>query len=169
MSKDLVVSFSQLARGPRTAPLVLALFVVCLSLISCSQKPGYTEDPQSSVVKLKNDLVRFSKGELNEVTGTTAPEESYILMYGYPERPLDSLPISEALLKRVKAIAPPSSYEVYVLARVSGDEIKEYTRWESRGSDDHPLLTPVAFMIHGNPFRITAQEREDYRVVMKLE
>jgi len=141
---------------------------ICLIFVSCSLGSRYTEDPKSSVGRLRLELVAFAKGQLESVTGKTEPEEAYILMYGY-EKELDSLPISHGLQKKLEAIAPRPT-EMYVLARVHGDDIKEYTEWDLGHEDNyHPLLWPMPFMIRGDPFKITATKREPHSVDMKLE
>ena len=156
----------------RNASLLLCLITISLVFVpGCLwSRPSPTEDPQASVVRLRNDLINFAKGNLDEITGSTGPEESYILIYGYQEYPLNPLPISETLQKKLKAIWPRPT-EMYVLAHVYGDDIKEYTQWERTGSNYGPYLSPTLFMIRGNPFRITKKEEEsgNHRVVMEIK
>jgi hypothetical protein len=158
---------SRLRSRLRNALLYILLPSLSLVLVSCFQGPRLTEDPQSSVVKLRYELIAFAKGELNEVTGRTEPEEAYILMYGYQE-PLDSLSISGTLQEKLKAIRPRPT-EMYVLAHVHGDDIKEYTEWERHNENYHAGLWPMPFMIRGDHFKITARERERHSIVMKIE
>ena len=160
------VSRFRSARG--SVSLNVALLIVCLVLASCSEGSRRTEDPRSSVVRLRYDLIAFAKGEVGEVTGKTESEECYILMYGY-QAPLDSLPISERLQKRLKAISPRPT-EMYVLAHVYGDDVREYTEWELTDEvNDHALLWPMPFIIRGDPFKVTAQERERHKIVIRVE
>jgi len=159
---------SRLRSRLSNALLYIVLSSLCLVLVACFEGPRRTDDPYSSVVKLRYELIRFAKGERNEVTGRTEPEEAYILMYGYQE-PLDSLSISETLQKKLRAISPRPT-EMYVLAHVYGDDIKEYTEWElTNEQNDHALLWPMPSMIRGDPFEITARERGRHSVVMKIE
>lgn len=78
-------------------------------------------------------------------------------MFGYQEG-LDSLPVSETLQKRLEAIRPRPT-EMYVLAHVHGDDIKEYAEWERHNENYHAGLWPMPFMIRGDPFKITAREK----------
>lgn len=154
----------------RMASLLTLLIISIVFVPSCmSSKPAPTDDPQASVVKLRDELISFAKGNSNEITGRTEPEESFVLIYGYLTLPLDSLPISEPLQKKLQAISPPASTENYVLAHVYRDDIKEYTTWHSGGDNYHPLLSPSLFMIRGNPFKIVKKEVGNYHVDMKIE
>ncbi|HXG67170.1 MAG TPA: hypothetical protein VNO70_18855 [Blastocatellia bacterium] len=159
----------RLGNAQRNASLLLCLVTISLVVPGCLRsRPAPTEDPQASVVRLRNDLINFAKGNLDEITGSTGPEESYILIYGYQEYPLNSLPISESLQKKLEAIWPRPT-EMHVLVHVYGDDIKEYTEWELNGPNYHPYLSPTLFMIRGNPFRITKKESENHRVVMEIK
>jgi hypothetical protein len=132
-------------------------------LLSCRSSKE-TNDPRSAVIKLRNDLRSFAVGNLQEVRGQTPQNESYVLLYGY-QGSLDSLPIPESLKRALKDLTP-TDYERYVLVHIVGDEIKEYTQWEP-GND--PLLSPLPLMIPGNGFRITAEQRERYKVTVRVE
>ncbi len=163
----IVIPDSPSGRAPNNAHISTVAVGICL-LVSCSLGPRYTEDHKSSVGALRLELVALAKGQLESVTGSTEPEEAYILMYGY-EKELDTLPVSQRLQKKLKAIAPRPT-EMYVLAHVHGDDIKEYTEWDLGHKDnDHPLLWPMPFLIRGDPFRITTIERDRNRVVIKTE
>src|SRR5207244_2636187 len=69
--------------APRNAHIFTVALGICLSLLSCSPGPRYTEDPKSSVGGLRLELVAFARGQLESVIGKTEPDEAYILMYGY--------------------------------------------------------------------------------------
>lgn len=154
--------------APNRVLTSLVLVLVYLNCLCCSVGPKYTEDPRSTIVGLRYELVAFANGQSESVTGRTEPAEAYILMYGY-ESDLDTLPISEILQKKLKELAPRPT-EMYVLAHIYGNQIEEYTEWDL-GHDDnyHPLLWPMPFLIRGDPFKITARQREPHRVVMKIE
>jgi hypothetical protein len=143
-------------------PTFVVLLVGWALVISCEGR--YTEETSSKVVKLRNDVRAFARGDLGEVTGQTGSEEIYVLLYGY-QRPLNELPISEKLQRELRDLTP-YDYERYVLVRIVGDDIEEYTRWEP---GREPLLSPVPFLIRGSPFRIKAESREPYEVSMRLE
>jgi hypothetical protein len=145
-----------------TTMMLLPLLAFCAAFVSC--KNEYTKDPQSDVVKLRNDLRDFAAGNLQEVRGHTLQNDTYVLLYGY-QGPLDSLPIPETLQRELKALTP-YDYERYVLVHIVGDEIKEYTQWEP---GDDPLFWPLPLMIRGDPFKITAEQRERYKVTIRLE
>jgi hypothetical protein len=140
---------------------IVPLLLLC-GVLSCRSKD--TDDPQSAVVKLRNDLRSFVTGNLQEVRGQTLQNESYVLLYGY-QGPLDSLPIPESLQRDLKDLTP-YDYERYVLVHIVGDEIKEYTQWEP---GNEPLFSPVPLMIRGSPFTITAKQRERYEVTVRLD
>ncbi len=150
----------------RTFSLMVLVVAYCC-LISC-QHPGHTTDPNSNVVKLRDRLIDLAKGQTDVVTGKTEEGETYILMYGY-ERPLDTLPISEALKKDLAAIRPRPT-QMYVLALATGDYIREYTDWViTNEQNDHPKIWPMPFIITGDPFRITVTKREPHSVDIQIE
>lgn len=147
--------------------LGLLLSIGICMVLACStlgSKPPYTENSQANVVKLRNDIIDLAKGSINEIVGRTERNETYILLYGYPERSLDSLGIPETLREKIEAISP-SLTERYVLAHTIGSDIKEYTEW-TRSSR---LLSPVPLLIRGDPFRITPQVSGEHWVDLKIE
>jgi hypothetical protein len=145
---------------------ILLVSLLLLFLISCKQP---TDKPETKVVKLRTKLIELSKGNINEIEGKTAPEESYILLYGYSQpSELKQLPISESLRRKLEDIFPPQSYEVYVLAHTSQDTILEYTQWECGGFQSHPLIGPTPFLIQGDPYKIT-KKQDGYSIIIELE
>lgn len=148
--------------GLGTWPSWIVLLLVFCGFLSCRSKE--TNDPQSAVVKLRNGLRSLAVGNLQEVRGQTLQNESYVLLYGY-QGSIDSLPIPESLKRNLKDLTP-TDYERYVLVHIVGDEIKEYTQWEP---GDDPLLSPIPLMLRGSPFRITAEQRERYKVTVRVE
>jgi hypothetical protein len=52
--------------------LLLCSLSFCTMLMACNDK--YTEDQNSPVVRLRNDLKALAVGDLNEVKGETLPE-----------------------------------------------------------------------------------------------
>jgi hypothetical protein len=140
----------------------VVLLAFCGALVSCNSRQ--TEDPSSDVVRLRDDLRRIAAGTSREVKGQTPPGHRYVLLYGY-QGSLESLPISETLRQKLEPLIP-YDYERYVLVHAVSDEIKEYTQWEP-GND--PLFAPVPFLIYGSPFRIAVEQKERYRVTIKLD
>ncbi|HJP95793.1 MAG TPA: hypothetical protein VJ843_00320 [Candidatus Saccharimonadales bacterium] len=113
-----------------------------------------TDDPNSPVVQLRNDLISLARGKSREISGRLGSEESYILMDGY-QGSLSSLPIPERLRVRLEGIAPAKDHEICVLAYIKGEDILEYTEWSRGGDTYHPYLKPVPFIIRGNSYRLT--------------
>ncbi len=156
-----MVSASWPSSVTRVALLILA--ASCAIHVSCSNG-RQTEDPDSPVVKLRNELKRLAVGELNQVVGNTPAEHSFVLLFGY-QGSIESLPVSERVQRELNELTH-WDYERYVLVEVVGEEVKQYTVWEA---GDDPQLTPMPFLIRGEPFRITAVQREPYRVTIRLE
>ena len=130
--------------------------------MACERKD--TEDPGSPVVKLRNDLKALAIGDLDEVKGETSPQESYVLLYGY-QGPIEDLPVSEKLQQKLKSLTP-YDYERFVLVHIVNDEVIEYTRW---AAGDDPKFGRVPFLIRGQRFRITVEQRDRYAVANKLK
>jgi hypothetical protein len=133
-------------------------------VIACERK--YTEDASSPVVKLRNDLRALAVGDLDEVKGNASPDECYVLLFGY-QSPLNNknLPVSANMRQKLESMTP-YDYEGFVLVHIVNDEIKEYTKWQA---GDDPQFTRVPFLIRGQPFRITVEQRERYAVANRLE
>jgi hypothetical protein len=87
-----------------------------------------------------------------------------VLLYGY-QGPIEDLPVPEPLQQKLKSL-PPHDYERFVLVHIVNDDIKEYTRWPA---GDDPQFTRVPFLIRGQPFRITVEQRDRYAVANRLE
>ena len=135
----------------RLEALLLSL-ILSSTVIACRSS---TTDPNSKVIQLKGRLIEFAKGNITEIEAQTAPGEMYILLSGYPETVAEKqLPISEQLRDKLKRIMPPQSSEMLVLARITDDEVQEYTEWNYTGADYHPVLSPVPVVIKGSPYRI---------------
>lgn len=101
---------------------VIALAGIALFASGCEDSGLVpTEDPEASVVRLRNDLIEFAKGGLGGLTGLTHERESFILIDGYPTRWVEELAIPEPVKAKLKAINPPLT-ERYVLARANGSE-----------------------------------------------
>ena len=124
----------------------------------------YTEEQGSDVVKLRNDLKRLASGEIDNLEGRTEPTESYVLLFGY-QGPVESLSVPESLHRELNRLTP-WDYERYVLVKVVDNQVKEYTQWE-QGRD--PQFTRVPILIHGQPFKITVEQREPHSVAINVE
>lgn len=160
-------SLDSQAAHPAGGGIRVGLLICCLLINGCQYGPRQTQDPQSSVVRLRGELIALAKGESDEIIGKTGQQEAYILMYGY-EGKLDSLGVSETLRRKLEGIAPRPT-EMYVLAHVKNDDVTEYTEWELSAENYHALLWPTPFMFRGDPFKVTAKERAPFQVVMKTE
>jgi hypothetical protein len=149
-----------LLAGIACSVLAAVMFSVTVVAALLAFEMGPTEDPESSVVELRNKLKEIAFGTADSVSGSTLPNECYVLLYGYHgPRPVDQLPVSPALRSKLHRLTP-GSYERYVLVRAIGDEVQEYTQWES---GDQPQL-PVPLLIRGDPFTITTVRRDHVRV-----
>lgn len=109
----------------------------------------WTNDPEYDVVQLRDKIIQLVKGDLSEVTGTTAHEEMYMLAPGDGR---------------------------YALARICGGEIIEGTYfdwgWPRRnGNQSDPLvIVPCMLEIRGNPFRITKEaDLQRSQITLKLK
>jgi hypothetical protein len=123
---------------------------------SCSPSYNYPEDQDSNTLRLRDDLMKLTRSEIKEITGTTQPDEGYVLMYGYMlDNSMESLPISDSLRSKLEDIRPPNSIEIYVLAHFQGDDILDYTRWQNDGKVFAPHPNPICpFVIRGSAYRI---------------
>jgi hypothetical protein len=116
------------------------------------------------VVKLRNDLRRLACGEIDQLEGRTQPEQFYVLLFGY-QGPVESLPVPESLHQELEYLTP-RDYERYVLVEVVSGRIRQYTKWEA-GND--PQFSPVPIVIRGDPFKMSVEQREPYRVNIRVE
>lgn len=129
-------------------------------LVACERRA--TEDPDSPTVRLRNNLRAIATGTIDNVSGKTLPNESYVLLYGY-QGPIDSLPISPSLQNKLADLVPVD-YERFVLVHTVGDDVTEYTQWEA---GEAPLFSQLPFLIRGNPFRVTGK-RQGQQVVLTV-
>lgn len=129
-------------------------------LVACERRA--TEDLDSPVVQLRNNLRAIAAGTIDNVSGNTSPNECYVLLYGY-QGPIDSLPISPSLQNKLADLVPVD-YERFVLVHTVGDHVSEYTQWEP---GDAPLFSQLPFLIRGNPFRVTGK-RQGRQVVLTV-
>ena len=109
----------------------------------------WTNDPEYHVVQLRNKIVELVKGNISELTGTTVPDELYILAPGDGR---------------------------YALARVWKEEIIEgtYFEWgwpQNKENQSNPLLImPRWLEIRGNPYKITKGEPPQLsQILLKVE
>jgi hypothetical protein len=140
----------------------LILLLLILPCTSC--RDGYTEDPQSDVVKLRDNLNALASGDLQDVNGRIPDGEAYVLLFGY-QGSIESLPVSKGLQSRLEALTP-LDYERYVLAHIVGDKVEDYTKWEA---GDSVQFKHVPFLIRGNPYRLVVETREQHLVAIRLE
>lgn len=94
----------------------------------------WTNDAEADVVQLRNKIFELVKGNINEITGNTAPEEIYILAPGDGR---------------------------WALAHVFKEEVIEGTYFERGWPGDeqnqsHPgPITPRLLEIRGNPYKLS--------------
>ena len=150
---------------PRRLLLDRASLILLLLILSCTScRDRYTEDPQSDVVKLRDNLKALASGDIQDVNGRIPDGEGYVLLYGY-QGSIESLPVSKALQARLKALTP-YDYERYVLAHIVGDKVEDYAEWEA---GDSVQFKHVPFLIRGNPYRLVVETREQHLVAIRLE
>jgi hypothetical protein len=146
---------------------IVILVVLLLFLCGCKKEP--TEDLSTNVVQLRDRLIDLARGNITEVTGSTVPEESYILLYGFSEASsLKSLPISDSLRVKLEGIHPPHFYERWVLAHVYKDDIQEYTEWEHTDNYYHTVLIQTPLVIKGAPYKLIKELGDQGRMVIKV-
>lgn len=109
----------------------------------------WTDDPEYIVVQLRKRIVELVEGRISEITGTTTPEEMYLLAPGDGR---------------------------YALARVCEEEIIEGTYFErgwpcNQEDPSSPLIIiPRLLEIRGHPYKITKKEEPQLsHVVLKIE
>ena len=118
------------------------------NLYWCWSAAVIVDDPNSSIVKLRNRIIDLVEDRLPEIEGVTASEESYLFHNGRPDE--------------------------YCLARIVNGELKEISYFNPGWPCDEDKLSrlevdPRPLLIEGNPFRITKKRETASQIVLEVE
>ena len=151
--------------------LISTLFIIAYFNFGCSR---YTDNPQNTVVKLRDGIVDLVEGRTNELTGNPTTGETFVFIDGYMSAPSDfrSLAVTPNLRNDLAQIVPHT--ERYVIARIRGDRIEEYTYFEQGWPRDpadkqSPIIIKSCPLLIEGDYKIRKEYNSDGQVVLKVE